>query len=97
MAKDDGATGYKLLGTLAAVAAAFVTKQLLSQVWKRVFGHEPPDKPESLDVELGEALGWAIASGTAVGVARLMAQRQVAATWQRANGEVPIDTGGSRS
>lgn len=93
MAKDDGegAGGYKMLGTLSAVAAAFVTKKLLTLLWKRILGHEPPDKPESLDVELTEAVTWAIASGAAVGLARVMAQRKVASTWQKANGELPVD------
>lgn len=93
MAKDEGngAGGYKLLGTLSALGAAFVTKKLLNILWKRLVGHEPPDKPESLDVELTEAVAWAVASGAAVGLARVMAQRKVASTWQKANGELPID------
>lgn len=93
MGKDDGAGGgsYKLLGTLSAVAGAFVARKLLRIVWKALTGKTPPDKPESLDVGLAEALTWAVASGAAVGIARVVAQRQVASTWQKANGELPAD------
>ena len=92
MAKNEGAAGYKMLGTLAAVAGAFVARKALPVIWKKVTGHEPPDKPESLDHSLGEALTWAVLSGTAVGVARVLAQRKVATTWQRANGDLPVET-----
>jgi len=95
MAKDDGATGYKVLGALAAAAGAFAARKLITVIWKKVTGKEPPDKPENLDHSISEALAWAVLSGTAVGVARVLAQRKVASTWQRANGELPVETSSS--
>lgn len=89
MSNGDGATGYKVLAAISAAAGAFLARKLVTTLWKAATGKTPPDKPESLDVGLAEALGWAVVSGTAVGIARTLAQRQVAATWQRANGELP--------
>lgn len=84
-----GATGYKVLASLSAVVGAFVARKAISALWKLVTGKTPPDKPESLDVGLAEAIAWAVASGATVGVARVLAQRRVAMTWQKANGELP--------
>ncbi len=86
---DGGATGYKMLASLAAIAGAFAARKLVATAWKLITGKTPPDKPESLDVGIAEALAWAVASGATVGVARVLAQRKVAATWQRANGQLP--------
>jgi len=91
MAKPDGAAGYKVLGALAAAAAAFAARKLVSILWKQITGKQPPDKPESLEVGMAEAVAWAVASGTAVGIARVVAQRKLASTWQSANGELPVD------
>jgi hypothetical protein len=89
--KSDGpgSSGYKLLTSLGAATGAFVARKLMSVIWKAVTGRTPPDKPESLDVDLAEAVAWAVVSGAAVGVARVLAQRRVTATWHKANGDLP--------
>jgi hypothetical protein len=49
----------------------------------------PPTNPESPDTTWQEAVGWAIVSGAAVGVARLLATRTAANYWRKSTGELP--------
>jgi Protein of unknown function (DUF4235) len=41
------------------------------------------------DVTMAEALAWAVASGVAVGVARMLAARKAADYWRRSTGSLP--------
>jgi pantothenate kinase type III len=86
---DDGKLGYKLLAMGAALFGAALARKILTIGWKAATGKEPPANPEHPDVTWVEATSWAVASGVVVGLVKLVAQRQVAATWQRASGELP--------
>ena len=89
MAEDGGKVGYKVIAAVSALIGATIARKLLTFVWKQVTGKEPPANPEHPDVTWGEAATWAAVSGVAVALARLVAQRQAAATWHRASGELP--------
>jgi hypothetical protein len=91
MADDDrsGGTGYKIIAMVSALAGATIARKLLTAVWTKAIGKEPPANPEHPDVTWAEAASWAAVSGIVVGLARLVAQRQAAATWQRASGHLP--------
>lgn len=90
MADDEsGKTGYKLLTMIAAAAGAFAARKLLTTVWKAASGKEPPSNPEHPEVTWPEAISWAVLSGAIVGVARLAAQKKVAASWHRSTGVLP--------
>ena len=68
--------GAKVLVTVAALAAASVARKALASVWRISTGHKPPvDEPGESDWRL--MVLWAAAAGAAVGVARMMAERQV--------------------
>jgi len=68
----------RIIGGLAAMAAAFVMRKVITRVWTRTTGKEPPTHPEDPQVALGEALGWAILTGVGVEAARLLATRAAA-------------------
>lgn len=91
MAGDEqaGKTGYKVMTTVAALAGALVARKVLSFAWKATTGKEPPSNPEHPEVTWAEALSWAIASGALVGLARLVAQKKVAASWHKSTGVLP--------
>jgi hypothetical protein len=93
MAKDtsngDGKAGYKIMAMGSALLGAALARKILTIAWKAATGKEPPANPEHPDVTWGEAASWAVASGVVVGLVKLIAQRQVAATWHRASGELP--------
>lgn len=68
--------GLSLVGGLAAASVARRTARV---TWKSVTGTEPPDDPTSRDTDWVVALLWAVSTGAAVGVARLMVERGLVA------------------
>jgi hypothetical protein len=84
-----GKVGYKILAGLGAAVSTAVGQKALDRGWKTATGKEPPTNPEHPDVRWGEAATWAVASASIVALAKLLAQRRVAATWRRASGELP--------
>ncbi len=75
MSDKRGDGGTKVLGGVAAFAAAFVARKLINVGWKRVTGKEPPSDPQDPLVGTAEALGFAIVMGVVMGVARVLAIR----------------------
>lgn len=69
------AAAIGLVTTLGATAAA---KKAVDTTWKLGAGKQPPTDPTDPDVELREAMLWAVLSGAAVGVAKMLASRQIA-------------------
>lgn len=80
---------WRVLGTGAAVLAAAGARNALSAVWKLVTGKEPPSNPESPDTTVYEAIGWALASGAAIGAARMFATRTAARYYKKSAGHLP--------
>ena len=65
----------KIAGGIAAFAAAYAARKLIAFAWTRATGKEPPVHPEDVDVELKEALGWAVVTGVVMEAVRLLATR----------------------
>ena len=65
----------KIAGGIAAFAAAYAARKLIAFAWTRATGKEPPVHPEDVDVELKEALGWALVTGVVMEAVRLLATR----------------------
>jgi hypothetical protein len=80
---------WRAVGTVAGVAAAFGTRKLLQSMWHVTTGGDPPANPAAPDTTWREAVSWAVASGVAVAVARLVAQRGAAEAWKAAKGHYP--------
>ena len=66
-----------LASTVGAMAAATIARRTLRLSWRAVTGEPPPDNPASRDTDWLVALLWAVSSGAAIGVARLVVERQV--------------------
>ena len=75
MSDDRGNGGSKALAALAAFAAAYATRKILTFGWKQVTGKEPPSDPHDPHVGIGEALSWAVVLGVSIETARLLAMR----------------------
>src|SRR3954470_383386 len=86
---DNGDLGWRLLAGAAAFGAGFVARKAITIGWKQITGKEPPTNPESPDVELAEAIGWAVATGVWVDAAMLLATRAAAKRWHNSTGELP--------
>jgi Protein of unknown function (DUF4235) len=84
-----GALVWKVLGTSGAIVAAVVARKLVTSGWTAATGKEPPANPEDPEVAWPEAVGWAVASGAVIAVARLLATRKAAAYYTRSAGHPP--------
>ena len=83
------AAGSKLIGILTGVVTRKVSMKLLDKVWLKTKKTEPPADPASPGTPWPEALTWALASGAAVGVARLVASKGAATAKMKLTGQVP--------
>jgi hypothetical protein len=88
MASDSSRiwTVFSLVSALAAAAAA---RKGLNTSWKAATGKNPPENPADPDVDISEAVAWAVVSGVAIGVARMLAQRKAASYYARSTGHLP--------
>lgn len=89
--EHEGGIAWKVYSGLAAVVAGFVAKKLVTLVWTKATGKEPPKNPEHPDVTWPEAVGWAVFSGVVAALARLLATRKAAQMWHRASGSLPAE------
>ncbi len=60
---------------MAALAAAWVARKVITFGWTKVTGKEPPGNPEDPHVGVAEALSWAVILGVSIESARLLATR----------------------
>lgn len=88
MAKAE-ALAWRLIGTGSAIVATIAARKLLTFAYEKGAGKNPPTNPESPETTVREAIVWALVSGATVGVARLLATRQVANYWRRSTGHLP--------
>jgi Protein of unknown function (DUF4235) len=70
--------GTRITSAVAAMAAAFIARKLITFAWTKATGKEPPTHPEDPQVALTEALGWSVLTGITVEAARLLATRAAA-------------------
>ena len=87
----SGSKAYSLLGLAATVAATIAARKAMTATWKISTGKQPPTNPEHPDVSMAEAASWAIASGVAVGLARMLASRKAAEYYRRSTGHLPAN------
>jgi hypothetical protein len=86
---DKGDIGWRVMAGAAAFAGGFVAKKTITMIWKKSTGKEPPTNPESPDVDLAEAVGWAVVMGVGMELARLLATRAVAHQYAKGTGRLP--------
>ena len=88
MAKDSSKI-WTIFSLISALGAATAARKGLNTSWKAATGKNPPENPADPDVDLREALAWAVVSGVAIGVARMLAQRKAASYYARSTGHLP--------
>ena len=87
---------WRGVGIATGLAAGVTTRWLLVRLWRAVEGDEPPGNPAAPGTTWPAALIWALASGAALAVARLVAQRGAAEAWKAATGSYPAGLEESR-
>ena len=88
---SDSSKVWTVFSMASGLGAVFVAKRVLDKSWQVATGKQPPENPADPDVEVWEAVSWAIASGVAVGLARMLAQRRAASYYTRSTGHLPPD------
>ncbi|MFB9731432.1 DUF4235 domain-containing protein [Ornithinimicrobium kibberense] len=66
----------KLATTAAAIGASVVARKMTDGTWKFVTGKDSPSNPEDPDIDIKEAIAFAVLSGAVVGMVRMLANRQ---------------------
>jgi hypothetical protein len=89
MADGGSSKLWTVFSLVSALGAAAVAKKALNSGWRAATGKQPPENPADPDVRMGEAVAWAMVSGTFVALARMLAQRRAADYYQRSAGHLP--------
>jgi uncharacterized protein DUF4235 len=87
--KKDSSKLWSILSLAAALIAATAAKKGLNTSWKAATGKNPPANPADPDVDVWEAVLWATVSGTAIGLARMLATRRAAIYYAKSTGHLP--------
>jgi hypothetical protein len=80
---------WQVFALLVGVAAGAATRAALTRIWRAAGHREPPGNPADRDTPWVAAITWSVASGAALAVARLVAQRGAAEAWKTATGDYP--------
>lgn len=83
------AMGSKLIGIGTGIAVRKLSEKVLTKVWMRTKHTAPPADPASPGTPWPEALSYAVASGVAIGVARLVATKGAATAKVKLTGKAP--------
>jgi len=94
MAVTDRGLAWRAVGGLSGLAAGMISRMLVGAVWRRLKGAEPPGTPVSPRIGWSDALTWAISSGIAIAVARVVGQRGAAEAWKATTGSYPPEVEG---
>jgi hypothetical protein len=89
MADSGGSKLWTVFSLVTALGAAAVAKKAIDTGWRAATGKHPPENPADPDVQMSEAIAWAVVSGTFVALARMLAQRRAANYYRRSAGHLP--------
>lgn len=89
MADSGSSKLWTVFSLVSALGAAALAKKTLDSGWRAATGKRPPENPADPDVQIGEAVAWAVVSGTFVALARMLAQRKAANYYARSAGHLP--------
>src|SRR3954466_13995187 len=89
MAESGNSKLWTLFSLVSALGAAALAKKAIDTGWRAATGKHPPENPADPDVAMGEAVAWAVVSGTFVALARRFAQRRAADYYTPSAGHLP--------
>jgi hypothetical protein len=87
----SGSRIWTVFSLASAVGAAALARKALTTGWRAATGKNPPANPADPDVDMKEAVAWAVLSGTLVAVARMLATRRAASYYEKSTGHLPPD------
>ncbi|GAA5163891.1 DUF4235 domain-containing protein [Ornithinimicrobium tianjinense] len=77
----------KLVTTGAAVVASIIAKKTTDGTWKIVTGRNVPNNPDDPEVDLKEAIAFAVLSGALIALSRMLVNRQATRVLGKAQGK----------
>jgi len=80
---------WRLYSRSASVLAAVSSAQAVNLVWRASLGRRAPASPENPEVTMREAVAWAVISGSAAQLARVVVTRRAVDYWVRSTGQLP--------
>lgn len=80
---------WKGLSVGATILGGIVANKVITAGWKFVTGQDSPENADDPELDLVEAVSFALVSGAIVGLARMYSSRQAIGVWQKATGELP--------
>ena len=86
---SGGSKIWTVFSLVSAIGAAALAKKAMDKSWTVATGKKPPENPADPDVDIREAVAWAVVSGVSIGVARMLAQRKAASYYARSTGHLP--------
>jgi Protein of unknown function (DUF4235) len=81
--------GWRILGGVSAILAGIAARKLLVAAWRRTTGDNPPANPAAPGTDWSKAIAYALASGAAMGLARMIATRKAASYYRKSTGHLP--------
>ncbi|ACZ89477.1 DUF4235 domain-containing protein [Streptosporangium roseum] len=66
---------WRAIGGLVGLATAWGARKVIGFAWEKATGRKPPADNESLDISLGEAIGYAVVMGVGMQVAQIVVAR----------------------
>ncbi|OUC96866.1 DUF4235 domain-containing protein [Streptosporangium minutum] len=66
---------WRAIGGLVGLATAWGARKVIGFAWEKTTGRKPPADNESLDISLGEAIGYAVVMGVGMQVAQIVVAR----------------------
>ncbi|GAA4219222.1 hypothetical protein FHR32_000337 [Streptosporangium album] len=66
---------WRAIGGLVGLATAWAARKVIGFAWEKTTGKKPPSDNESLDISLGEAIGYAVVMGVGMQVAQILTAR----------------------
>ncbi|GIH90688.1 DUF4235 domain-containing protein [Planobispora siamensis] len=73
--KEKQDMAWRAIGGLVGLVTAWAAKKTLGFAWEKATGKKPPMDNDSLEVSLGEAIGYAVVMGVGMQVAQILAAR----------------------
>lgn len=86
---SKGKALWKVYGRLATLVAGVASLRAVNVGWRLVTGRKPPATPENPEVTIWEAATWAVLSGAAAQLAKIVVTRKAVNYWVRTTGELP--------
>ena len=86
---EDSSKVWSVFSLVSALGAAVVARKAIDKSWTVATGKKPPENPADPDVQLREAIAWAVLTGALVALARMLAQRRAAGYYAKSTGHLP--------